>query len=82
MSISEGVALMAGAATIPGARNQGAQRALLDCRLKCAAEQGCDIAMICAAPGSASQRNAEREGFRIAYTRIKWRLPQSQSRRQ
>ena len=27
-----------------------------------------------ALPGSASQRNAERNGFRIAYTRIKWAL--------
>ena len=35
-----------------------------------------DLAMMGAAPGSASQRNAERHGFRIAYTRIKWRLPQ------
>jgi hypothetical protein len=25
-----------------------------------------------ATPGSASQRNAERNGFRVAYTRIKW----------
>jgi hypothetical protein len=25
-------------------------------------------------PGGASQRNAERHGFRIAYTRIKWQL--------
>jgi hypothetical protein len=25
-------------------------------------------------PGSGSQRNAERHGFRIAYTRTKWRL--------
>jgi hypothetical protein len=30
--------------------------------------------MMGALPGSASQRNAERNGFRIAYTRIKWRL--------
>jgi hypothetical protein len=30
--------------------------------------------MVCAAPGSTSQRNAERNGFRIAYTRIKWHL--------
>jgi hypothetical protein len=30
--------------------------------------------MIVAAPGSDSQRNAERAGFRIAYTRTKWRL--------
>ena len=27
--------------------------------------------------GSQSQRNAERAGFRIAYTRTKWRLGQS-----
>jgi hypothetical protein len=27
-----------------------------------------------AEPGSASQRNAERHGFRIAYTRVKWQL--------
>jgi hypothetical protein len=28
-----------------------------------------------AAPGSGSQRNAERHGFRIAYTRVKWKRP-------
>ncbi len=76
MSICDGVALLAGASTIPEARKQGAQLALLDSRLRYAAEHNCDIAMMCALPGSASQRNAERQGFRIAYTRIKWRLPQ------
>jgi hypothetical protein len=75
LSMCEGVALLAGASTIPEARKQGAQLALLETRLRCGAEQGCDIAMMCAQPGSASQRNAERHGFRIAYTRIKWRLP-------
>jgi GNAT superfamily N-acetyltransferase len=76
MSIHDGVALMAGASTIPEGRKRGAQLALLDSRLRYAVDQGCDIAMICAQPGSASQRNAERQGFRIAYTRIKWRLVQ------
>ena len=74
MSIHEGVALMAGASTVPEARGRGAQLALLDARLRHASEQGCDLAMMCALPGSASQRNAERHGFRIAYTRVKWRL--------
>lgn len=74
MIICEGVALMAGASTIPAGRKQGAQLALLESRLRYAAEQGCDIAMMCTQPGSASQRNAERQGFRIAYTRIKWLL--------
>jgi len=67
-----GVALFGGASTIPSARNQGAQRALLEARMRHAAGVGCDLAMMCAAPGSASQRNAERQGFRIAYTRTKW----------
>jgi GNAT superfamily N-acetyltransferase len=71
----EGVALFGGACTIPEGRRQGAQFALLETRLRLAAERGCDIAMMCAAPGSASQRNAERHGFRIAYTRTKWQRP-------
>jgi GNAT superfamily N-acetyltransferase len=74
LSLHGGVALLAGAATVPEARRQGAQRALLEARLRHAAQQGCDLAMMCAQPGSASQRNAERHGFRIAYTRLKWQL--------
>jgi Acetyltransferase (GNAT) family len=74
LSICDGVVLMAGASTIPEARRQGAQLALLEGRLRYGAEHGCDIAMMAALPGSASQRNAERHGFRIAYTRIKWQL--------
>jgi hypothetical protein len=74
LSVSSGVALLAGASTIPAGRKQGAQLALLHSRLRYASEHGCDIAMLCAEPGSASQRNGERHGFRIAYTRVKWRL--------
>jgi GNAT superfamily N-acetyltransferase len=72
VAIHNGIALLAGASTIPSQRKQGAQKALLEARLRHAAEQGCDLAMMGALPGSASQRNAERQGFRIAYTRIKW----------
>jgi GNAT superfamily N-acetyltransferase len=70
----EGTALLAGASTVPAGRRQGAQNALLDTRLQMAASNGCNLAMMVAAPGSASQRNAERQGFRIAYTRTKWQL--------
>jgi GNAT superfamily N-acetyltransferase len=70
----DGVALLAGASTVPEGRRQGAQLALLDARLRLAADRGCDLAMMCAAPGGESQRNAERNGFRIAYTRTKWQL--------
>ena len=75
LSIHGDVALLAGASTVPGARGQGAQRALLAARLAHASAQGCSVAMMGASPGSGSQRNAERSGFRIAYTRIKWQRP-------
>jgi hypothetical protein len=74
MSMWQGVAVLAGASTVPEGRRQGAQLALLDTRLRYAASQGCDLAMMCTAPGSTSQRNAERNGFRIAYSRTKWQL--------
>ena len=69
-----GIAMLAGASTIAAHRRQGAQGALLHARLRHAIEHGCDLAVMGAKPGSASQRNAERNGFRIAYTRVKWRL--------
>jgi hypothetical protein len=72
--IYDDVALLGGASTVPEGRRQGGQTALLDARLKFAAEQGCKIAMMCAFPGSQSQRNAEKNGFRVAYTRTKWML--------
>lgn len=75
LNVSNGIALLAGATTIPSARKRGAQRALLEARLALAAHQGIDLAMIVTQPGSASQRNAERQGFRPVYTRAKWQRP-------
>jgi len=72
--IHEGVALFSGAATVPEMRRRGLQSALLQERMRYAFEHGCDLAMIVAEAGGESQRNAERKGFRIAYTRTKWRL--------
>lgn len=74
LCVHEGVALFAGAATVPEMRRRGFQRALLRARMRYAFDHGCDLAMMVAEAGSNSQRNAEREGFRIAYTRSKWRL--------
>ncbi|MBL0027636.1 MAG: GNAT family N-acetyltransferase [Rhodanobacteraceae bacterium] len=71
--IGDGMALLAGASTVPKARNQGAQTALLAARLDYAASHHCPLSMMATEPGSASQRNGERQGFRIAYTRMKWR---------
>ena len=72
LTIAGDIALLAGASTVPSARRQGAQNALLEERLRYAATQGCTDAMMATLPGSGSQRNSERNGFRIAYTRTKW----------
>ncbi len=72
--IYDDVCLLAGASTIAEGRNRGAQTALLSARLGFAYDRGCRLAMMGAAPGSQSQKNAERAGFRIAYTRTKWHL--------
>ena len=72
LAIHEGVALFAGASTVPEFRRRGLQTALLEARIRFACEQGCDLAMMVAEPGSNSQRNAQRQGFLIAYTRLKW----------
>jgi hypothetical protein len=54
-------------------RRRGAQSALLAARRRQAWQAGCDLAMVCARPGSDSHRNAERRGFRVACTRIRRR---------
>ena len=72
LNMHDGVALLAGASTVPEFRGRGAQSLLLRTRLAFARESGCDVAMMAALPGSTSQTNAERQGFRIAYTRTKW----------
>ena len=80
MHVHDGVALLAGASTIGAWRRRGAQAALLEARVRYAASLGADLAMMAALPGSTSQQNAERLGFRIAYTRIKWERVPGQAR--
>ena len=74
LSLHDGVALFGGASTIPELRRRGLQAALLEARMRYAFEHGYSLAMMVSEAGSQSQRNAERKGFRIAYTRTKWRL--------
>jgi GNAT superfamily N-acetyltransferase len=66
------IAGLFGASTLPQFRNRGVQTALVQARLQRAAEQGCELAMSLAVPGSASQRNITRQGFRTLYTRVKF----------
>ena len=68
-----------GAGTLPEFRNRGVQTALLHTRMQRAAEAGCDLAVSLALPGSHSQRNITRMGFRTLYTRVKFEKAYSSS---
>lgn len=59
-----------GAVTLPEFRGRGLQHAFLEERLRAAQNAGCDLAVTLTMPGTTSQRNAERAGFRTAYTKV------------
>ena len=67
VSVRDGLVSLFGAATLPRFRNRGVQTALIRRRLEWAA--GCELARTCTRPGTTSQRNAERLGFRVVYTK-------------
>lgn len=67
----DGIAELYGASTLPGFRGRGVQTALLARRMAWAAERNCEIATTTTQPGTSSQRNFERAGFQIAYSRTK-----------
>jgi GNAT superfamily N-acetyltransferase len=74
LTISDGVGFLANAATLPELRGRGCQTALVAARLTDAAGAGCDLVASGAAFGSQSQRNLERAGLRVAYTKPVVRL--------
>ncbi len=64
-----------GAGTLPEFRNRGIQTALLHHRLRMAAEAACEYAVVVTMPGTASERNVVRAGFRLAYTKVALQRP-------
>jgi len=58
-----------GAGTLNDYRGRGLQTAMLQRRMQAAAEAGCEYAVIITQGGTTSQRNAERLGFRVAYSK-------------
>jgi ribosomal protein S18 acetylase RimI-like enzyme len=59
-----------GAGTLAEFRGRGLQTALLHARLAAAAEAGCEYAVVVTQGGTTSQRNCERLGFRVAYSKV------------
>jgi GNAT superfamily N-acetyltransferase len=69
LAVHEGLAMLMAASTRPAYRGRGVQTALLRARLVAAVAAGCDLATVRPSPGSASERNILRAGFRLAYTK-------------
>lgn len=70
LAMTDGVGWLSADATLPAFRGRGVQTALQIARLRAALDAGCALAVSESAPGSASQRNMERRGFAVAYTRV------------
>ncbi len=75
LAVVDGVGICYSTAVRPAMRRQGVQRALLDARLAYARDCGCDLALVQTTPDSASQRNVERCGFQLAYTKATMTRP-------
>jgi GNAT superfamily N-acetyltransferase len=67
--IHDRVAALFSGSTRPAFLHRGVQTALLRARIQRGIEAGCELAVIKTSPGTASQRNVERAGFRLAYTK-------------
>jgi GNAT superfamily N-acetyltransferase len=72
LGVRKGIAGLFGTSALPEYRRRGVQAALISARLADGREAGCDIAMSVTQPSSGSQRNLERQGFRVVYTRTKF----------
>lgn len=70
LAIHDGLASFFGDSTVPAFRSAGLHSALIRERLSAAILAGCDMATASTLPGSISQRNYERLGFRVAYTKL------------
>lgn len=70
-NLHAGIANLFAASTLPGVRGRGVQTALVHARLAAAEAAGCDLVFARTSPGSPSQRNLERLGFRPVYSRAR-----------
>lgn len=61
---------LCGAGTLAEYRGRGLQTELLRARVSAACEAGCEYAVVVTQGGTVSQRNAERMGLRVAYSKV------------
>ena len=74
LSLDGDIGYLANASTLPAFRGRGVQTALIARRIADAASAGCETVCSGTAFGSQSQRNLERAGLQVAYTKAVWRL--------
>jgi hypothetical protein len=72
MHVRDRIASLSGGATLPEFRGLGCHRAMLERRLADAALCYCDLVVSRCLSGSISERNMERVGLRVAYTKDVW----------
>lgn len=70
MAARDGLAVLFADSTLLGFRGAGLHAALIRERLRAAVRAGCGLATASTLPGSVSQRNYERSGFQVAYTKV------------
>lgn len=63
------MAILFGLSVLPENRKRGIQQAMIGERLRIARQEGAHFATISARPGVATERNARRMGFEVAYTK-------------
>jgi hypothetical protein len=70
LAIHDGLATLFADGTVPAHRRTGLHGELIAARLNEAIAQGCTLATASTLPGSGSQRNYERLGFQVVYTKV------------
>jgi ribosomal protein S18 acetylase RimI-like enzyme len=70
MGVHGQITALLGASVLPDYRRRGIQQAVVAARLNIAAQRGVKIATIGSLPGAATERNARRMGFQVAYTKV------------
>ncbi len=70
MEVAGDIAALFGVSVVPAHRRKGVQAAIVAWRLHRAAQAGAKNATISSLAGGPTERNAQRAGFRVAYTKV------------
>jgi len=70
LAVHDGLALLFADSTVASFRRRGLHHDVIAARLNEALARGCDLATASTLPGSGSQRNYERLGFEVVYTKV------------